>query len=833
VLTLEKIRRLGQMSLPELRFRLAQQLRITAELWTLDRDGRTEASAWWHFWDAQKVAHPALREALLHGLEAEATRLLPDYFAVRSAPMFSPRLTEAEQFLEGHHENFPQRAEQLRDEAETLCARRFRIFSYPEVNCGEKIPWRRDWIHGIESGLDHWSRIPYLEFERVGDSKIVWEPNRHQHFLTLGQAYRVTGDERFAEECLVEWEDWQEQNPWLRGINWASSLELSFRACSWLWMLHLLAGSRALTGVRLARITGALSRHAAFIAENLSTYFSPNTHLLGEGFALFVIGLLLPELRGAEKFCRTGRAILLEGIHQQVAEDGSHIEQSSYYHHYATDFFLCAAILADQNQCPFPEDYRRQLERMVEFLLHGAWPCGRHPMTGDADGGRVLALASRDPNDHRSTLSTAAVYFRRGDFKARAGSFREETLWLMGPEAGREFARLKGQPPQKTSRVFANAGLVSMRGGWADDSALLLFDAGPQGMGPCAHGHADALSVLCSARGVDWLIDPGTFVYTCSLQWRDFFRSTAAHNTVVVDGCSQAKPVDVFKWREIPRVHLERSKLLPSLDFAIASHDGYARLRDPVLHRRTVLFAKPDYWVVSDELTGRGQHTLEFLFHFSPGVRLEPTGDSWLASKKGGRLLLATPAIGLDFRVAVGEESPPQGWYSEDYGHREPAPVLIGTMRSALPARADWILCPEPTASLRVRELPGPDLCLAVETDSWSDFLALRKPSSQTSTAERFTDAEALFLRQAKSGQLERLAIVNGSRAEIDSQLLVQADRIVDALDVNRREDRVEILLPLRCRLRLYLPGVSEARVNGKRASFVRDGGWIELLGEG
>src|SRR5262249_19101001 len=157
--------------------------------------GRAKESAWWHFWDAQKVAHAALREALLHGLQAEATRLLPDYFVFRAAPVFSFRLAEVEQFFERYHEHFPGRAQQLRNEAEAFCARRFRIFGYPEVICGEKIPWRRDLIHGIESGVDHWSRIPYLDFERVGDSKIVWEPNRHQHFLTLGQAYRVTGDE--------------------------------------------------------------------------------------------------------------------------------------------------------------------------------------------------------------------------------------------------------------------------------------------------------------------------------------------------------------------------------------------------------------------------------------------------------------------------------------------------------------------------------------------------------------------------------------------------------------------------------------------------------------
>ena len=834
MLTLQKFRRLSEMSLPELHFRFAQQLRIARERWKLSPDGSgADEPDWWQVWEAGKVADRALRDALLHAREAEATSLLPGYFASRTAPVFYFRPGEIGQLLNAQRELFPQRPEQVRTEADAICEHRFRIFAYPEVSCGAEIAWRRDLVYGIESGLDHWSRIPYLDFDRVGDSKIVWEPNRHQHFLTLGQAYRVTGDERYAEECFAQWEHWQEQNPCLRGINWASSLELAFRAWSWLWALHLLTGSQAMSGPRLARMTRALARHAEFIASNLSTYFSPNTHLLGEGFALFLIGLLLPELRGSQEYRETGRTILLEQIEKQVAEDGSHIEQSSYYHRYATDFFLCAAILAERNQCPFPPAYRTRLEHMVEFLVHSAWPSSRQPMTGDADGGQVFALSPRTPNDHRGTLSTAAVYFHRGDFRSRAGSFHQETLWLMGPQAALEFSRLEPQPPSETSRVFSNAGLVSLRGDWTDKSPLLLFDAGRQGMGPCAHGHADALSFLCSADGIDWLIDPGTFVYTSAKPWRDFFRSTRAHNTVVVDGQSQAEPTDVFSWGGIPDVSLQRWVLLPSLEFTVASHNGYARLRDSVIHRRTILFAKPDYWVASDELAGRGQHSLEFFFHFSPGVKLQPSQGGWLASKSGSRFLLVPPAAGVELRVAVGEESPVQGWYSEDYGHREPAPVLVGTAQATLPARFHWILFPSPAGSPRVRELTGPGLRLAVETHLGTDFFAAREQSSQSSTGELSTDAELAFLRRGKKGALERLVLVNGSRAEIDSQPMAEADRMLGTLDVRRKEESVEIRVSQARGFRVHLPGVLQARVNERPTKFLRDGDWIEFQGEG
>ena len=213
-----------------------------------------------------------------------------------------------------------------------------------------------------------------------------------------------------------------------------------------------------------------------------------------------------------------------------------------------TDFFLCAAILADRNGCPFPSAYRKALEHMIDFMMHSAWPNGSHPMIGDADGGRLLPFVVRDPNDHRSTLSTAAVYFERGDLRDRAGQLSEETLWLLGPQAATRFQGLTPKPPAETSKVFPQSGFVVMRNDWQTDANMLAFDAGPQGMDSCGHGHADALSVVCSAQGTVWLVDPGTFVYTASKEWRDYFRSTQAHNTLVIDGQGQALPGGPFKW---------------------------------------------------------------------------------------------------------------------------------------------------------------------------------------------------------------------------------------------------------------------------------------------
>jgi hypothetical protein len=829
----ERLQRLREMRLDELRFRVAQQWRIQQEKRSLGRDGHA-AGNWWERWDEESVGDPALCDALKTNPGAAAA-LLPGYFLTRIAPRFFFARANRADLLAAYQEHFPGRIAQIRTEADAICAHRFHIFAYAEVSAGVEIPWRRDLIHGKETGLEHWNTQPYLDFEKAGDSKIVWEPNRHQHFFTLGQAYLLTGEENYAEQCLAQFEHWRRENPYLRGINWASSLEVGFRACSWLWAMNLLAGSRALHGERIAQMAAALAEHAEFIAHNLSTYFSPNTHLLGEGFALFAIGTFLPELRGSDAWRETGRSILVEQMEKQVRADGSHMEQSLYYHRYATDSFLCAALLAERNGCAFPASYRERLARMAEFLQHMAWPSGASPMTGDADGGRLLALAHHEPgvtsNDHRAVLSNAAVYFRRGDFKFGAGAFHEETLWLLGPGAAREFAQIAPVAPGETSRTFRKAGSVTQRNEWSERARMLLFDAGPQGMGASGHGHADSLQVLCAADGVEWLIDPNTFVYTSSREWRDFFRGSRAHNTLVVDGCDQAEPVDFFKWREIPGVQLEFSAALPGFDVAVGAHSGYERLSEPVTHRRTMMFVKPDYWLVSDELTGKGTHALEFFFHFAPGVKVEPAHGAWLASKKGERFLFVPPAE-VKVSIVEGEESPIQGWMSNDYGHKEPAPVLVARAQSAMPARFHWLLCPAPAGWPRVRGLPGPGLRLAVETDAWTDFVAVRGQQLDPDGSELWTDAEVAFLRREKTGAAVRLVLVNGCCVESGGQSLVRADSMFDELDALFDGEALEIHARPARRFALHAPRAMQAKLNGKPASFTRRGEWVEFRGD-
>jgi len=822
-----KVRRLMEMDFPEIRHRLGQALQVAQERIRLVRNIREQdLTDWRTCWNASAINDSVFRTALRQGCDT-AQAALPDYLYSRTNPRFYSSVAEQNEIAQAYPSVFPGNAERILSDASRACQHRLKVFGYPEVFCGPRIPWRKDIVHKIESGSYHRSQIRYLDFQKVGDSKIVWEPNRHQHLVRLALAYRLTGDNRFAEESFSQWEDWQRENPYLCGINWSSSLESALRAWSWIWMIFLLARSPAATGKRLGQLVRALALHADFIASNLSIYFSPNTHLLGEGFALFVIGLLFPELCSANIYRQTGRTILMQEMQNQVRADGFHAEQSSCYHHYATDFFLCAAILADRNGCSFPTPYQTSLERMVEVMVHTAWPAGTHPMIGDADGGRLLPISGRDPNDHRGTLSIAAVYFGREDFRDRAAKLHEESLWLLGTHAATRFRQLIPKQPRETSKAFRESGTVVMRNNWSPAANMLLFDAGPQGMGNCGHGHADALSIVCSAGGTNWLVDPGTFVYTSSHEDREFFRSTHAHNTLVVDERGQSEPLDTFRWRRVCPARLERWNVLPNLDYASGSHEGYRRLAAPVVHRRHVVFVKPHHWFLMDDVNGPGTHSLEFFFHFAPGTDLQIEKNCCWAAKERHRFFIASDP-GIRFEKITGSKEPIQGWYSEDYGHREPAPVLVAKTRCATPRRFSWLLWPDAPDGVRVRQLLDDHSTWALETSTNVEYFAFDGRSGNH-FREFTTDADFAFFRQGRDGRMERMTLVGGAYLEHHDGFVYNSEERVEEIDIELQGDFLRVLMHPVKPFGVAISRVAAISLNGQQVEFRRNETGIEV----
>lgn len=579
---------------------------------------------------------------------------------------------------------FPAETDEIIQRAEQICKHQFDLLGYRALDYGPEIDWHCDRVHGIQAPRKPWFQIRYLDFAEVGDSKVTWELNRHQHFVTLAKAFRLTGNEKFASELFAQWRHWHRENPYPIGINWASSLEVSFRSLSWIWFYFLMSGSRVLRAGFRSELCRKLAVSGRHIESHLSTYFSPNTHLLGEALALFFIGTLFPELPHAARWQRRGWQTLQREAERQLREDGLHFEQSLYYHVYTLDFFLHASVLASLNGIPLPVQWNRRLECGLEALCV-LGRAGSVPRLGDDDGGRLFD-GQRNRTEHLlDPLSTAAVMFRRGDFKRVAGGLREETLWLLGEAGAEEFERLPMAPPAQDSTAFAGSGLYLMTA--AVTSQQLVIDAGPQGADTAGHGHADALSITANRGYTAFLIDPGTFEYLGNdLRERNRFRGTKAHNTLTVDGLDQSEPNGPFNWGAQPNVAAEKWINGETFDFFVGSHDGYKRLANPVVHRRSVFFLKSRFWLVRDQALGQGTHQLDLFWHLHP--ELLPVEGKSVFRSQGAALSIR----GCD-RHGWFEEVVSEDW-SPAYGEKQSHNVLHFRTRAGLPAEFVTLLLP-------------------------------------------------------------------------------------------------------------------------------------------
>jgi hypothetical protein len=445
---------------------------------------------------------------------------------------------------------------------------------------------------------------------------------------------------------------------------------------------------------------GAIRAHATHVETYLSHFFAPNTHLTGEALGLLYAGTLFPELRDAPRWQATGMRILLAQLERQVLPDGVHFEQATCYQRYTAEIYLHFMILAARQGVALPAWVAERVQRLVDVLVALRRPDGTLPAMGDADGGWLLPLTSRRPDDARGVFSTAAALFGRADYHWAADGVAPETAWLLGRAGHDACERLQPAPPAgPPSRAFAQGGIVVMRSGWDTQAHQLIFDAGPLGCPSNAgHGHADLLAIQCSVFGRPVLVDGGTYTYTAEPAWRDFFRGTAAHSTVLVDGVGQAIPAAPFKWQTRPAARLARWTSIDSLDNADGSHDGYRRLPDPVTHRRQVRFVQRRYWVLIDDFEGATEHTIDLCFQFAP-IEVRVDAGLWTRARVDGGAgtgLLLRPWATAPLKVEVheGELEPRRGWVSPDYGVRQPAPLVRYATVAHLPLRVVTLLFP-------------------------------------------------------------------------------------------------------------------------------------------
>jgi hypothetical protein len=726
------LRRLRHLQWPELsrRFRLWRQRQVERRQSRLDPEAMSVERVFsrrnqWLLPEA--VSDPAM--AAYDSLQAaypSSSWLVPD-------------------FWRGFAQLYPDEVKQLVDRAESILAGRFLLFQWKHLELSMPPSWSsaltpnqpgEAWpdIYYGDLAFGHDPRHPEL------DVRWCWELNRFQHLLWLGAAWRLTGDERFPRVARGQLENWLEieRYPW--GVHWSSNLEVGLRALSWMRCHVLCLNSRDWDSVFVNRLLSGLVIHAAHLEKELSLHHPHGNHLLGEAAALFCLSLAYPFFTDAGRWRETACFILNRIVPHLILPDGVYAEQSTGYFKFVCEFLFPVLEAAKHHGIPLSPLISERLYAGLQWIGSLSPADTETPMIGDADTGTAIGWRLADYWDSTPLMAAGAVMAKRPGLAKGIGSFPAESYLLLGNEARNAFGEMAGQCrracPKSPSDCHPGASRGPVEAGqtWIPASAgitgkvsfdllghalkeeaeepllqlrhfphggyqvsqspefFVVFDVGPLGLPPAyAHGHSDGLSFLLFHRGRRILLDPGTGLYNGPLEWREYFPSAAAHNTLTVAGAGPIERLDTFRWADA--LQIEARPPLKGSNWHLLQ--GSVRWRRFV-HTRRILHVDGEGLIILDGVKGGGEYDLEFTFHFDPRWEIEH------ASERHPATLFASCGLDLVFgslspvilTILKGSTSPMAGWYSPYYGNRIPSPSVIVRQRAMLPAYLVTIIKP-------------------------------------------------------------------------------------------------------------------------------------------
>jgi hypothetical protein len=551
------------------------------------------------------------------------------------------------------------------------------FFDLHDIDLGNPINWQCDYSSGVIGPMRYSGFIDYRDAAVVGDAKYIWELNRLQCLILLALAAVWTGRKAYGDEIHSQILSWYAQNPFMRGLNWKSPLEAGLRLISLAFALLLTKGSKQAEGDLYTALCETLYQHQYFIRKFYSKHSSANNHLIGEMAGLYIGSVCWPWYRQSEVWRSFAKRKLLREIARQVEPDGVSKERATEYQLFVLEFFLLAGALGQAIDDPFLPEYWERLRDMVAFLAAISDREGHLPMFGDGDSSQVIWLPETLQERTRTLIRLGQPL--PGSTAGAASTDLRASLLLWG-QTPTEIPLASVPEPVQGLQAFPQGGyyvLAVDRG--SDDEMVAVFDAGSLGLPPLyAHGHADALSFWLSYGGREFLIDPGTFCYYTHERWRTYFRGTAAHNTIRIDGQDQSIAGGRFLWRHVAHCQAEHMQDTDQFAEVEGFHDGYRRLPDPVIHRRGIrLLKRVRTLVITDRLECQREHDIEIFFHFSEQCQVQQVGlTSFEAAHDKKRL-----AVHLDPRLQPelyrGTENPIFGWVSRTFGVKEPAFTLV------------------------------------------------------------------------------------------------------------------------------------------------------------
>ena len=756
------------------------------------------------FLEALALEHPGLKDV-------QAARASGDLEAAKERFVLYLRDAKDPEIIPGHI-GPEDRPEVTTDQGEML---------YPRYAGREQ-----DWF-----SVEHPEEVP----ARLYSTQIMGK-NDHTDLLGLAQAYFETGNHKYARECvrwMLGWIDAMAPLPETpptgrRAPMWRTIYYSTPRTATWIRCYFLLRDYPDLSVDDRITLLKAILGHIRYAATN-EVPDMPNmvVHLFQR---LIHFGLQWPEFAESRNWLRKG----LEGLDTLLDDyfypDGAYIELCYFVH----EVFVRVAQMEDVD---LPTGFREKAERIFDFPAYMVKPNGAYPSVNDV-------YSAQDPDE---------IPERMGGLVSLGVDFsgREDLRYIQ--TYGRE-----GASPSYTSRAFPYGGFYVMRSDWSENARYLVFDGGKSAGG---HNHVDKLNFELYAYGNTLVTDTG-----CAGPWASAWRSkyfvgTAGHNTIMVDGRGQVAGVPLFAipslkgrtpWHEITPDPLPNTWIsAEGSDYAVSRYeDGYAtygseqsRLRGfryeqnrvenlsemqswtrtqggdlharpherlSVVHERKVFFVKPDYWILSDRLLGRGRHRADSAFHFqaSASASIDSRDHSvQTVNGRAGLTILPISDSDLNVRIASGEKDPLQGWVPAGWGDHKPAPAAIYSVEDTLPLSIYTILYPYPKGEapqLQVEPLtctengiavsPTEAAGLRISIDGRQEYCLI---SHDRRALRRFGpilfDGEIGAIRYMPDGDLRRVLLLNGSYLAIDDRTILDAEHTFRTLDLEYTGDRLTI----------------------------------------
>jgi hypothetical protein len=604
-----------------------------------------------------------------------------------------------------------------------------------------------------------WEANPIPRDEPDFTNEWSYSLNRFPFWNQLGDLYWATGDEKFAHEWVDEMKAWVEDQivPYDSGpgspLCWRS-IECGIRMSStWPNAYFKFLGAPSFDPEVHAMFLKSVREHARrlLIIEQRLPERTGNWITM-ECNGLLHCAILFPEFREAPEWMKAAVDRLNAELMRQVYPDGAQMELTSGYHQVCIHNFYGALGIARLNGVLLPGEYVKNFEKLYDYNLYAMMPNRTLSPLNDAGITNV-----------RGALAQAAALYNRPDFQ-----------WAASDGA-------QGTPPKVTSYAFPYAGHFIMRTGWEKDDKFLLLDGGPYGIG---HQHEDKLTLFMWAFGRVLITEPGNYKYDHS-KWRRHVLSTFAHNTIIVDGQEQHRRALKETWQTShPLIEGANAPCRwftsEQMDLARSTYDsGYGPKNDKtVSHERTMIFVKPDYWLVIDRLLGTGRHTFESLYHLdSDSAQLDATTKAVRTENKDANvLLLPTSSSPLDAKIVIGQEDPVQGWIPAV--HRK-IPCAVFHFEAECPTVIATVLYPYPksqppqasieriSVSRDESQAVGTErlafrVSVAGKGEDWV-FVAFGK-GGQAQFGPFATDAEAALIRMDGTAAVKAVAVMNGTQ---------------------------------------------------------------------